>query len=382
MSHAVRVPFVDLTPTTEAVRRGVLRRVEAIVDAGQFAGGDAVDEFEQRFAEYCGIAHCVGTSSGLDALRLALLGAGARPGVGVVVPAHTFAATFEAVIQCGSSPVVADVTDSDYTLDLEQVEPLLPDASFVVPVHLYGQMADMLALARLAATHDVQVVEDACQAHGAQRGGVRPGEAARAAAFSFYPAKNLGAWGDAGALVTSDEGVARRAVALRVHGETRKYHHESIGYTARLDNIQAAVLAEKLVWLDEWNKERRAAAAFYLEALADLPDVRLPSVAAGSDPVWHLFVIRTPEPERLARHLQAHGIQTARHYPEPPHLAPAYRPLGYARGDFPVAETLARECLSLPLYPGIRREQLAWVCESIRTYFGDNERERVAAAAR
>lgn len=349
----------------------MLERVADTIERGDFLNGAAVADFERAFAGYCGVDHCVGVSSGLDALRIALQGAALEPGAGVVVPAHTFAATFEAVVQAGGVPVVVDITDADYTIDASQTRAAAQrtGATHILPVHLYGQLADMRSLAELAGELGAQLVEDACQAHGARRDDVTPGQASRAAAFSFYPAKNLGAMGDAGALVTDDEELAAYARALRVHGERQKYVHEYVGYTARLDTIQAAVLLEKLALLDEWNVQRRRAAAVYNDALSGLDGLALPPVAEGSDPVWHLFVIRTADPQALAAFLAEREIHTARHYPEPPHLASAYRSLGHAPGDFPVAEALARECLSLPIYPGITEEQLERVCDAVRTFF-------------
>jgi dTDP-4-amino-4,6-dideoxygalactose transaminase len=365
-----QVPFVDLAPASSAVKEAVLAHVSETLDRGDFLNGEAVRLFEQRFAEFVGRTHGVGLSSGLDALRLSLIASDLTHGDRVIVPAATFAATLEAVIQAGGTPVVVDVSEEDYGLDVDQAEAAAADgASHMLPVHLYGQMADMQALTRVSRIHGTQVVEDACQAHGASRDGIRAGRAGRAAAFSFYPSKNLGAMGDAGALVTDDEELAARARALRVHGETRKYHHEYLGYTARLDTIQALVLLEKLPFLEEWNQQRRAAARFYAAALGGLGDLRLPIEPAGSQSVWHLYVVRTRDPERLARYLAERGIQTGRHYPEAPHLSPAYRNLGYASGDFPIAEALAREALSLPLFPGISEAQLEQVCVAIVDYF-------------
>ena len=369
--EGLQVPFVDLAPATAAVRERVLERIGATLDRGDFLNGEAVGMFEQRFAAYAGTQGCVAMSCGLDALRLSLLTSGLAPGDGVIVPAATFAATFEAVLQAGGRPVVVDVAEGDYGLDVGQTDAAAAGgASHMVPVHLYGQMADMQALTGVAERHGVRIIEDACQAHGASRDGVRSGCAGEAAAFSFYPSKNLGAMGDAGALVTDDEELATRARALRVHGETRKYHHEYVGYTARLDTIQAIVLLEKLPLLEEWNRQRRSGARFYGEALAGIEGLRLPAEPAGSEGVWHLYVVRSSAPEQLAAFLAERGIQTGRHYPEPVHLSPAYRDLGFAPGDFPVAEALAREALSLPLYPGIEQDQLEWVCEMVRDYFG------------
>jgi dTDP-4-amino-4,6-dideoxygalactose transaminase len=353
-----------------AVKSRILARIEQTMDAGDFLHGSAVSEFEERFADYAGRDHCVGVSSGLDALRLSLLASGLAPGGGVILPASTFAATFEAVIQAGGSPVVVDVNDTDYTLDVDQAA-AAADArsSHVLPVHLYGQMADMRALSALAETRGLKIIEDACQAHGASRDGVTAGRAGQAAAFSFYPPKNLGAMGDAGALVTDDDELASRVRALREHGETTKYHHEYVGYTARLDTFQAIVLLEKLPFLDEWNGQRRSAARFYTESLSGIQELRLPTEPTGSTSAWHLYVVRVPDRDDLAAFLAARGIQTGRHYPEPIHLSPAYRNLGFAPGDFPVGEALAREGLSLPLFPGISDAQLEWVCECVREYF-------------
>ena len=365
---SVAVPFVDLEPMSRPVKDRVLARIGETIDAGDFTNGAAVQEFEHAFARYGNRQECVGVASGLDALRLALLATELATGAGVIVPAATFAASFEAVLQAGGRPVVVDVGD-DYGVDVDQVERAAGEATHVMPVHLYGQLADLRSLAMVAETHALTVVEDACQAHGAMREGVRPGDLSRAAAFSFYPSKNLGAMGDAGALVTDETGLADHVRALRVHGETRKYHHEHVGYTARLDTVQAIVLLEKLPLLDEWNRLRSAAARFYSEALPVVDGLRLPRTATGSEPAWHLYVVRTADPQDLARFLAERGIQTGRHYPEPVHLAPAYRDLGYAPGDFPVAEGLAREALSLPMYPGISEEQLEWVCKAVSDYF-------------
>jgi dTDP-4-amino-4,6-dideoxygalactose transaminase len=365
------VPFVDLGPVSAAVKERVLDRITQTLAKGDFLNGEAVGEFERRFAEFVGRIQCVGVSSGLDALRLSLLASGLAPGEGVIVPAATFAATFEAVLQAGGVPVVVDVSEEDYGLDLRRTEEAaIRGASHMVPVHLYGQMADMRGLTRVAEGYGIKIIEDACQAHGASRDGVRAGRASQAAAFSFYPSKNLGAMGDAGALVTDDQELASRTRALRVHGETSKYHHEYVGYTARLDTIQAIVLLEKLPLLQEWNRQRRAAAHFYSNALSRLDGLCLPPEPEGSESVWHLYVVRVSDPEGLAAFLAERGIQTGRHYPEPVHLSPAYRHLGFAPGDFPVAEALAREGLSLPLYPGISEAQLEHVCRAIADYLG------------
>ncbi len=340
------------------------------MNEGSFGGGKYVEAFERSFATYCGRDICVGVASGLDALRLGLLAMGLSPGDEVIVPAMTFVATFEAVVQAGGTPVVVDVRASDSCLDTDATASVVGTRTrFVLPVHLYGQMADPLALSEIAGRHGLQILEDACQAHGAERGHVRAGAVGTAAGFSFYPSKNLGAMGDAGALVTDDPGVAATMRALREHGQTSRYRSDHVGFTSRLDAIQALVLTHKLPRLDGWNASRAAAAAVYTEGLAGIGDLRLPEVAAGSTHVWHLYTIRTCDPVALAEFVGDRGIATGRHYPEPPHLSPAYASLGLPRGSFPVAEAIARETLSLPIYPGIGEAQLEAVITAVRAFF-------------
>ena len=370
LPQRLRVPFADLGPSHADLKRQVIDDVSALIDEGAFTGGRQVAQFEREFAAYCGAGACVGVASGLDALRLALEAAGIEPGDEVIVPAMTFIATLEAVRQAGGRPVLVDVGPSDDALDVQAAAAAIgPRTRFLLPVHLYGQMADMHALLRLARASGVFAVEDACQAHGAVRDGVRAGSAGLAGAFSFYPAKNLGAFGDAGGVVTSEPELAARIRSLREHGQREKYRHEVQGYTARLDTIQAIALLHKLPRLDAWNDQRRAVAEAYLTYLEGVGDLRLPSVPAGSEPAWHLFVVRTADPDGLADHLTRRGIQSGRHYPEPAHRAPAFRWLGYEAGAFPVAEALARENLSLPIFPGIAQEQIELVVEAIEEYF-------------
>jgi dTDP-4-amino-4,6-dideoxygalactose transaminase len=360
------VPLLDLTAQHALLFDRLQTEIGELVESGVFTNGPHVDEFERAYAAHCGTAHCVGLASGLDALRLALLAAGIERGDEVILPALTFAATIEAVNQAGGRPVLADIGQDDYSLDPHATAAAITARTrFLLPVHLYGQMADMERLAELG----VPIVEDACQAHGASRDGRRAGSTSLAAAFSFYPTKNLGAFGDAGALTTSDADLAATVRALREHGQFHKYEHELEGYTARLDTIQALVLIHKLPLLDGWNEQRRRAAALYPERLAGVGDLVLPPVPAGSEPVWHLYVVRTRRPEDLGAFLHERGVGTGRHYPQPLHLAPAYAGLGHQVGEFPVAEALARECLSLPIFPGIREEQIETVCDAIEAYF-------------
>jgi dTDP-4-amino-4,6-dideoxygalactose transaminase len=364
-----QIPFLDLTLAHDPLKERLLAEIGELIDTNAFSNGPHVAEFEQAFAAYCASDHCVGLASGLDALRLGLLAAGVEPGDEVVVPAMTFVATAEAVVQAGATPVLADVREDDYCLDpTAAAAAVTPRTRYLMPVHLYGQMADMRALREVAGRESIQIVEDACQAHGAERDGLRAGAAGALAAFSFYPGKNLGAFGDAGALTTGDEPLADRVRALREHGQTRKYHHEYNGFTSRLDTIQALVLLAKLQELDRWNEERRAVAAWYGQALAGIGDLRLPATASGSSPVWHLYVIRTADPEGLAAHLREHGIASGRHYPEPVHAAVPFAALGKP-GQFPVAEAAARECLSLPMFPGMTEGQVESVAGAAASFF-------------
>jgi dTDP-4-amino-4,6-dideoxygalactose transaminase len=364
------VPFLDLGPSHEGLKADLLAALSDLIDANAYTNGPEIARFEQQFAAFCGADLCIGVASGLDALQLGLLAAGVKPGDDVIVPANTFFATFEAVSHIGARPVPVDVSEQDYNLDAAHLEATLTDSTrAVVPVHLYGQLADMRRVREIAGRHGLIVVEDACQAHGAMRDGIRAGTAGLAGAFSFYPGKNLGAFGDAGALVTSDPVLAENMRMLREHGQRQKYRHEQIGYTSRLDTVQALVLLCKLPHLDAWNAQRRELAARYEAGLADIGDIRLPPVPAGSEPVWHLYVLRTARRDELAAHLRSQGIGVGLHYPQPPHLSPAYAELGFGAGAFPLTEALSRELLSLPLFPGMTDEQLDTVVAAVTRFF-------------
>lgn len=367
---AVRVPLIDLGASHHELRRDLVAAFEELIDSGAFTNGPQVAELEIAFARYCDVPYCVGLASGLDALRLALVGIEPEPGEEAILPANTFVATAEAVVQAGLVPVLADVSEQDYNLDPDAVTAAVtPRTRVVVPVHLYGQMADMVRLLADAGSRGLDVVEDACQAHGARRDGLVAGAAGRAGAFSFYPSKNLGAFGDAGALVTGDELLAARVRALREHGQTARHRHETVGYTARLDTVQAAVLLRKLALLPAWTEERRAIAGAYSQALDGVGDLQLPRVAPESEPAWHLYEIRTGRADQLAVFLDERGIQTGRHYPSPVHLTPAFAHLGHGPGAFPVSEALARELVSLPIYPGLGDDRLGAVVAAIQKFF-------------
>jgi dTDP-4-amino-4,6-dideoxygalactose transaminase len=386
-----RIPFLDLVTVHRELRAELHGVLDTALDTAGFIGGPVVQEFERAFAECCQTRFCVGMGSGTDALRLALMAAGVQPGDTVVTVPLTFIATAEAISQAGARPDFVDVDERTYTMDPEKLRAYLETActpepgtgrvvskrtgspvTAVVPVHLYGQVADMDPLLELAARYRLLVIEDACQAQGAEY--FRQGEArwrkagslGRAAAFSFYPGKNLGACGEAGAVTTDDEGVARWCQRLRDHGQSAKYFHDIEGYNARLDAIQAGFLRVKLRHLARWNEERRRAARFYDEAFADAgATVVRPEVPRWSRPVYHLYVVRVADRQRLQQDLAAAGIGTGIHYPTPLHLLPPYAGLGYGPGDFPVAEQAAAQVLSLPMFPGLSTEQQEQVVKRV-----------------
>jgi dTDP-4-amino-4,6-dideoxygalactose transaminase len=377
------IPFLDLVTVHRELREELLSVFKTALDTAAFIGGPMVQEFEREFAQFCESRFCVGVANGTDALRLALIAAGVRPGDTVVTVPLTFIATTEAISQVGAQPDFVDIDERTYTMDSGKLRAYLETectrdlqanrvvskrtgrpVTAVIPVHLYGQMADMDPILDLAIQFDLIVIEDACQAHGAEYFSKKEGRwrkagsMGRAAAFSFYPGKNLGACGEAGAITTDDEELARRCQMLRDHGQSRKYFHDIEGYNGRLDAIQAGVLRVKLRHLAKWNDQRRERAGGYDELFADTEGtVILPHVPSWSRPVYHLYVVRVADRERLQKDLAAAGIATGIHYPVPLHLAKAYEALGFHPGDFPVAEQAACQALSLPMFPTLSREQ-------------------------
>jgi dTDP-3-amino-3,4,6-trideoxy-alpha-D-glucose transaminase len=350
---AAAIPFLNLRVAHAGIAAELDAAWQRVASSGRLVLGPEVEAFEHAFAAYCGAAHCVGVGNGLDALTLILRALGIGAGDEVVVPSHTFIATWLAVTHAGATPVPVEIDPGTYTLDAARVaSAITPRTRALLPVHLYGQTADMTALAPIAARHGLALIEDAAQAHGAAWRGVRAGALGTAAGFSFYPAKNLGALGDAGAVVTNDAALAERVRRLRNYGARARYDHDVAGVNSRLDELQAALLAVKLRHLEAWNAQRRAAAARYADLLRDA-EVALPAVAPGCDPVWHLFVIRVAQRDRVAQTLRAAGIETLVHYPVPPHLQAAYAELQLRTGSLPIAERLAAQVLSLPLWPQI-----------------------------
>jgi dTDP-4-amino-4,6-dideoxygalactose transaminase len=333
---------------------------------GQYILGPEVQAFEEEFAAYCGVAHCVSVGNGLDALHIALRAHGIGPGDEVVVPAHTFIATWLAVQMAGATPVPVDVDGATRNINAAAVSgALTPRTRAIVPVHLYGLPADMAPLRALAKDRGILVIEDAAQAHGARDHGQRAGSLGDAAAWSFYPGKNLGAFGDGGAITTNDEAIAREARSLRSYGGTVKYVHDTFGLNSRLDPLQAAFLRAKLGRLDEWNQRRQIVAALYAEQLRDIPGLTLPVVPSDVDAIWHLFVVEHRGRDAFKNALANLGISTLIHYPIPPHLSLAYKALGWSVGSFPVAEQLAATVLSLPMGPHLTRSQTASVVNAV-----------------
>jgi dTDP-3-amino-3,4,6-trideoxy-alpha-D-glucose transaminase len=353
------IPFLDLRGQHDALKAELQEASDRVLTRGVFILGEQLAEFESAFAAYCGAKHCVGVGTGLDALHLILRAYDIGTGDEVIVPAHTFIATWLAVTHAGATPIPVDVNSKTGNIDADQIAAALsPRTRAIIPVHLYGQPADMDAVRLAVGDRDIRIIEDAAQAHGARYKGQVAGALGDAAAFSFYPGKNLGALGDGGAIVTNDEALAATIRKLRNYGSDIKYRHDIIGWNSRLDELQAAFLSVKLRHLDEWNTARRVAAETYLTSLADPPGLTLPTVPSWAEPVWHLFVVRSTERDRLQSHLAAQAIGTLVHYPVPPHLQGAYRHLALAAGSFPAAEAWANEALSLPLWPGVPTAQV------------------------
>lgn len=360
------VPFADLRAQYGQIGEEVMSALREVVESAVFVLGPKVAQFERDFAAYVGAKHCIGVSSGTAALHLALIGAGVGAGDEVITVPMTFIATSWAISYVGATPVFVDVDPVTYTMDPEQVEKhITPRTRAILPVHLYGQMADMDPLLEIGRRHGIPVIEDAAQAHGAAYKGRNAGTLGPCGCFSFYPGKNLGAYGEAGAVVTDDDAVATRLRALRDHAQEKRYHHCEIGFNYRMDAFQGAVLGIKLRYLERWTGARTLLAERYKETLADLA-IRLPMQIVDRRHVWHLFVILHEQRERLRQELEARGISTGLHYPVPLHLQQAYRHLGYGPGDFPVTERIARECLSLPMFAEMTPGQQEAVIEAMR----------------
>jgi len=363
-----QVPFVDLTAQYRAISTEVGGAVAKVLEGADFILGREVSLFEEEFAAFCEAKYAIGVDSGTSALELALRAYDIGPGDEVITAANTFIATALAISHVGAKPVLADVDPCTHTIDVDEISKAIsPRTKAILPVHLYGHPAHMEPIRQLADKLGLIVIEDACQAHGARYKGKRTGSLGHAAAFSFYPGKNLGAYGDGGMVVTNDRDIAKRLEMLRNYGQKEKYNHQFRGYNRRLDTLQAAILRVKLKYLEKWNASRRWNAKLYREFLEGA-GVVAPSETHGVESVWHLYVIRTEHRDTLREHLLSKGISPSIHYPIPVHLQPAYKDLGYKRGDFPVTEAYAKQILSLPMYPELEAGQIESVAKAIRVF--------------
>jgi dTDP-4-amino-4,6-dideoxygalactose transaminase len=359
------IPYLDLRAQYRPLRNEVLRALEEICESTSFAQGPATSEFEAKFAAYCGVDHCVSLNSGTSALHLALRCLDIGPGDEVVTVSMSFIATAWAISYVGATPVFVDIDPVRRTLNPDKLEAAItPRTKAIIPVHLYGMPAEMDRIMAIADRHGIPVIEDAAQAHGAKYRNKHVGQFGQIACFSFYPGKNLGAYGEGGALVTNDASIARRTRSLRDHAQSQKYLHDEIGYNYRMDSFQGAVLAIKLKYLDEWNTARNEVAQVYTELLTD-SSYKLPANLSDSECVWHCYVIETSERDRVRSALQNVGIHTAVHYPVPVHLQKAYAHLGYRTSDLPVTEGLCEQCLSLPIYPELSKEKISHVASAL-----------------
>ncbi len=362
------IPLVDLKAQYLSIKDEIDAAIQRVVDSTSFILGPDVRAFEEEFARFCGVQHAVGVDSGTAALHLAFLACGIGPGDEVITTPHTFIATIGMLGRVGARPVFVDIDPQTYNIDPTRIEAAITERTkAIMPVHLYGQPAEMDSILEIADRHGLKVIEDAAQAHGAEYKGRRAGSMGHVAIFSFYPGKNLGAYGDAGALVTNDGEIAEKARLLRNHGRRDKYEHLLQGFNYRIDTLQAAILRAKLAHLEEWNEARRRHAATYRELLSDL-DLVLPYEPGHVRAVYHLLVVRLPERDALREHLRDRGISTGIHYPIPLHLQPAYRHLGYKEGDFPATEECARQVLSLPMYPELTPTQVEEVARAIKEF--------------
>lgn len=361
------VPFLDLKAHHAPLLPEINAAIQRVIEAGAFAGGPFVADFEVDFAAYCQVGNAIGVGNGTEAIWLPLLALGVGHGDEVITVPSTFMATAEAISHAGATPVFVDIDESTSTMDPSRIEAAItPRTKAIIPVHLYGQMADMDSILEIAKRHNLFVIEDSAQAHGAEYKGRRAGSFGHAASFSFYPGKNLGAFGEAGAVVTNDADLAHKVRTLRDHGQSRKYHHSMIGWNSRMDGIQAAVLRTKLRYLEKATELRRAHAAFYDRELAGLADLTLPVAAPERRHVYHIYPVRVPNRDEFMQQLGERGIGLGIHYPIPVHLQEAYRGLGHDEGAFPVAERWARETVSLPMFPELTAEQLELTVQAVR----------------
>lgn len=366
----MQVPFVDLKAQYKSIKTEVNQAIYNVLENCNFILGQEVEEFEKNFAKFIGIDYAIGVSNGLDALKIALevLGIGYKDEV--IIPANTFIATALAVSAVGAKPVLVDINTKTYNIDTSLIEDAITaQTKAIMPVHLYGQAADMKAIIDIAKKHNLEIVEDAAQSHGSHYNGFSTGTFGKIGCFSLYPGKNLGAYGDAGIIVTADKDLAAKISRLRNYGQKQKYYHSEKGLNNRLDTLQAAVLNVKLKYLTEWNSKRAYNAKLYSEYLSDLEEVKTPQIALDRDHIFHLYVVRVKEREKLQKFLLEKGITTIIHYPVPIHLQEAYSDLGYQKGAFPITEAFAEEIVSLPMFPELSEEQIQYTCSMIKEFY-------------
>ncbi|MGE5698959.1 MAG: DegT/DnrJ/EryC1/StrS family aminotransferase [Deltaproteobacteria bacterium] len=370
----MKVPFLDLKAQYDTIRDDIAAAIQQVLDKTAFAGGPFVAQFEKEFAAFCGTGHCIGVGSGTDALWLTLLGLGVGPGDEVITVPNTFIATTEAISYCGARPVFVDVTEKTCTMDPALVEAAVTGRTkAIIPVHLFGQTADMDPIMKIARDRKLFVIEDACQAHGAEYKGRKAGSIGDAGCFSFYPGKNLGAYGEAGAVTTNDAELDRKIRMLRDHGQGKKYYHDLIGWNARMDGLQGAVLSVKLKHLAKWNEARRGNAQAYGRHLGGAAGIVLPVEAGYARHVYHLYVIRAGRRDALISALAEKEIFCGIHYPVPLHLQEAYRSLGKGKGSFPVAEKTCSEFVSLPMFAELTAEQIEAVAREVKSFIAKKE---------
>lgn len=368
----MKVPFMDLKRVGSEVLTEIKESVNKVIDHGGFIQGPEKKQFEKDFANYCGTKHSIGVDSGTSALELGLRALNINEGDEVITVSNTFYATVAAIRAVGAKPVFVDINPETYLIDAHKAKLAITNRTrAILPVHLYGQPADMddlLGLKDPSGAHELNVLEDACQAHGASYGGIICGNLGDIAAFSFYPGKNLGAYGDGGAVTTNDDSLAEKVRLLHEYGQRKKYYHDIEGGNHRLDTLQAAVVGTKLKYLNQWNEQRRLAAQKYNEQLGGVSEVKLPKEAANRKHVYHLFVVQVPDRDGLQNYLQEQGVSSGLHYPIPLHLADAFKHLGYKEGDFPVTENAAKHIISLPMFPGITDDEISYTCDKVKDF--------------
>jgi dTDP-4-amino-4,6-dideoxygalactose transaminase len=367
----MKVPFLDLKTQYDSIREEIHAALNEVLESTAFAGGPFVARFEKEFADFCGCRHAIGVGSGTDALWLSLLALGVGAGDEVITVPNTFIATAEAISFCGARPVFVDIEEETYNMNPALLESAIsPKTKAIIPVHLFGQTADMDPILEIARRHGLYVIEDACQAHGAEYKGKKAGSIGDVGCFSFYPGKNLGAYGEAGAVLTNRDDLAEKIKMLRDHGQPKKYYHDLIGWNGRMDGIQGAMLSVKLKHLLEWNEARRKNAQLYTDFLADVEGVAVPRAADYGKHVYHIYAVRVQERDSLIRKLAEKDIHCGIHYPVPLHMQKAYEFLGLERGSFPIAEKCGEELVSLPMYPELSLEQVRFVASEIKRLVG------------